>query len=289
MKNKPFRELLTEDIKKADCILTGIPYDKGCSVGKGARFAPKRIRELSGCLPAFTKDGVDLRNFKIYDNGDIVKFDKLEKEMNKLYDMKPFKLFIGGDHSVSIPLQKAFIENSIKNGKTPVIIHIDAHPDILDFYDGSKMSHACTNKRAIDNGLMTSNLVMLGIRGFEAYEVTYLKQHPEIEVYTSTYVNKEGIDGIIKKLKKRFDNDLYEIYLSYDIDANDPAFAPGTGTPEHFGVDSKDILKFVTNIISSLNVKAMDIVEVSPTLDINNMTSWLVLKTLLEVFEILKK
>ena len=201
MKNKPFRELLTEDIKLADCILTGIPYDKGCSVGKGARLAPKRIRELSGCLPSFTKDGKDLRRFKLFDNGDIVKFDKLEQEMNKLYDLKPFKLFIGGDHSVSIPVQKAFIENSIKNGKTPVIIHIDAHPDILDFYDGSKMSHACTNKRAIDNGLMTSNLVMFGIRGFEAYEVNYLKQHPEIDVYTSTYINDNGIDGIIKKLK----------------------------------------------------------------------------------------
>lgn len=289
MKNKPFRELLTEDVKQADCILTGIPYDKGCSVGKGARLAPKRIRELSGCLPAFTKDGKDLRSFKIYDNGDITKFDKLESEMNKLYKSDAFKLFIGGDHSVSIPLQKAFIENSIKNGKTPVIIHIDAHPDILDFYDGSKMSHACTNKRAIDHGLMTSNLVMLGIRGFEAYEVNYLKQHPEIEVYTSTYVEENGIDGIIKKIKKRFDNELYEIYLSYDIDANDPSFAPGTGTPEHFGVNSLAILKFITSIISSLNVKVMDIVEVSPPLDVNNVTSWLVLKTLLEVFEILKK
>lgn len=289
MKNKPFRELLTNDIKLADCILTGIPYDKGCSVGRGAKLAPKRIRELSGYLPSFTKDGNDLRTFKLYDNGDIVKFDKLETEMNKLYDMKPFKLFIGGDHSVSIPLQKAFIENSIKNGKLPVIIHIDAHPDILDFYDNSRMSHACTNKRAIDNGLMTSNLVMIGIRGFEAYEVNYLNQHPEIDVYTSTFINENGIDGIIKKLKKRFDNNQYEIYLSYDIDANDPSFAPGTGTPEHFGVNSMEILKFITSIISSLNVKVMDIVEVSPPLDVNNMTSWLVLKTLLEVFEILKK
>ena len=151
------------------------------------------------------------------------------------------------------------------------------------------MSHACTNKRAINNGLMTSNLVMLGIRGFEAYEVTYLKQHPEIDVYTSTYINDNGIDGIIKKLKKRFDNELYEVYLSYDIDANDPSYAPGPGTPDHFGVDSQTILKFITSIISSLNVKVMDIVEVSPPLDVNNVTSWLVLKTLLEIFEILKK
>ena len=100
---------------------------------------------------------------------------------------------------------------------------------------------------------------------------------------------KEEAENIIKKLKKRFDNDMYEIYLSYDIDANDPSFAPGTGTPEHFGLKSVDVLKFITNMISSLNVKVMDIVEVSPLLDVNNVTSWLVLKTLLEIFEILNK
>lgn len=289
MKNKPFRELLTGDVKFADCILTGIPYDLGCSVGKGAKQAPKRIRELSGCLPAFTKDGDDIRNFKIYDNGDVSKLDKLEDTMNELYPLKPFKLFIGGDHSVSIPLQKSFINNAIKNEKTPVIIHIDAHPDILDFYDGSKLSHACTNKRAIDNGLLTSNLVMFGIRGFEAYEVSYLKQHPEIEVYTSSYIQEEGIEGICKKLKKRFASSQYEVYLSYDIDANDPAFAPGTGTPEHFGLNSLDVLNFIKYIVNNLNVRVMDIVEVSPPLDVNNITSWLVLKTLLEIFKIIKK
>ena len=287
MKNKPFRELLTTNIESANCILTGIPYDLGCSVGKGARLAPQRIRELSGFLPAFTKDGKDIRNFKIYDNGDIKKFDALEGEMIKLYDQKSLKLFIGGDHSVSIPLQKAFIKKARENGKIPVILHIDAHPDILDFYNGSKYSHACTNKRAIDNGLLTSNLMMFGIRGFEAYEVTYLKEHPEIEVFTSSDILNDGIDVAIKRIKKRFSGENYEIYLSYDIDANDPSFAPGTGTPEHFGVNSNDILKLILSIFTNLNVKVMDIVEVSPVLDINNMTSWLVLKTLLEVFGVL--
>lgn len=79
------------------------------------------------------------------------------------------------------------------------------------------------------------------------------------------------------------------IYLSYDIDANDPSFAPGTGTPEAFGLNSNELMLFIKELFINLPIKAMDIVEVSPPLDSNDITSWLSLKTLYEIFEILKK
>ena len=81
----------------------------------------------------------------------------------------------------------------------------------------------------------------------------------------------------------------YVCYLSYDIDANDPSFAPGTGTPEAFGLDSYKLMKFIKTLFKKLNIAAMDIVEVSPPLDVNNITSWLALKTLYEIFAVLNE
>ena len=79
------------------------------------------------------------------------------------------------------------------------------------------------------------------------------------------------------------------IYLSYDIDINDPSFAPGTGTPEAFGINSYELICFIKNLFINLNIGAMDLVEISPKLDNNNITSWLGIKTLYEVFEILSE
>ena len=90
------------------------------------------------------------------------------------------------------------------------------------------------------------------------------------------------------ELKTRFD-DSYAIYLSYDIDINDPSFAPGTGTPEAFGPTSRMVLDLVLGLFDNLPIKAFDIVEVSPKLDTNDITSWLALKTIYEVFNVLIK
>ena len=162
-----FRDLIVENIEESKLILVGLPYDASCSVGKGASLAPKIIRDLSGFLPPFTMDQISIEDFKIYDYGDIEitknYHNKVEKITKLVFELNKFPLFIGGDHSVSIPIQKNFIEQSKKKGLIPVIIHIDAHPDICDVYENSKYSHACTNMRAIENGLLTSNLNLIGI------------------------------------------------------------------------------------------------------------------------------
>lgn len=289
---KEFRDLCTEKINEADVLLLGLPYDGGASCGKGTSEAPKVFRELSYFLPPFTMDG-KLIDLKLYDFGDVNPtdnyFEKVYEKANEVFSYQKFNLFIGGDHSVTIPLQQSFFDNAKKIRKTPVIIHIDAHPDICDFYDGSSYSHACTNRRAIDYGYGTNNITLVGIRGYEAYEVSFLNDHPELKVYQASYINKYGFDEIIKDLKTRFNSDEYMIYLSYDIDANDPSFAPGTGTPEAFGLNSNELMLFIKELFINLPIKAMDIVEVSPPLDSNDITSWLALKTLYEIFEILKK
>lgn len=290
MSQETFRDLITNNIDDSNVIICGIPYDEGCSCGGGANLAPDKIRELSGFLPPLSMDGDLLKKIKLFDYGNVEKcdnyFTKLKEVAYSILKSTKFPIFIGGDHSVSIPLEEAFYDYCKENNKTPAIIHLDAHPDICDFYDGSKLSHACTNKRSIDYGYETKNVVLIGIRGFEEQEVEYFVAHPEIDVYTANILYKDGIDKIINDLKVKFD-DSYAIYLSYDIDINDPSFAPGTGTPEAFGPTSRMVLQLVLELFKNLNIKAFDIVEVSPKLDCNDITSWLALKTIYEVFNVL--
>ncbi|MDE7264559.1 MAG: agmatinase [Anaeroplasmataceae bacterium] len=290
-----FRDLLTDSIEESRVILTGIPYDGNASVGKGASLAPKRLRELSKHLPPLTKDGSDISSCKIFDMGDISYkgeaceeyFKRIEQSACTTLSLNKFNLFIGGDHSVAIPLQKAFLKEAKRQHKKAGIIHIDAHPDICDVYEGSPYSHACPIRRAIDEGFNKSDILLIGMRGFELQEIKYFEQNKEIEVFSSSNINLMGIDPILKRIKEKFNED-YLIYLSYDIDANDPCFAPGTGTPEPFGLHSADVLNIILSIFSNVNVLAMDLVEIAPPLDCNDITSWLGLKTLYEIFNIIK-
>ncbi len=286
-----FRGLTVDEKEDAKVILLGLPYDGGCSCGSGAHLAPKVIRTLSSYLPPYTMDGKKIDNLKIFDAGDVEVdtnyYKRIEKKADEVFSLNKFPLFIGGDHSVSISLEKAFLRYAVSLNKIPVIIHIDAHPDICDYYDGSNYSHACPNRRAIDNGYLKENIVLVGIRGFEEQEVAYFKENPEISVYLASHLNEFGFDKVLSEIRSRFSDDKYAIYLSYDIDANDPSFAPGTGTPEAFGLDSFELMKFIKKLFKYLPILAMDIVEVSPALDCNNITSWLALKTLYEIFEII--
>ena len=242
---KEFRDLMVDDITKSNVIICGVPFDGNASVGKGASLAPDTLRELSYDLPALDRNGNLLSNTFIYDQGnfDAGDFNKLSEEIySKIisYDDK-FQIVLGGDHSIAIASEKAFYKKALEENKEPVIIHIDAHPDICDEYHGSKYSHACPIKRALDLGFKDENITLIGVRGFEAQEIETFKKHPLLDVYKASDVNKLGIEALLLILCSKYKNPKYKIYLSYDIDANDPSYAPGTGTPEAFGLKSIDI------------------------------------------------
>ena len=128
---------------------------------------------------------------------------------------------------------------------------------------------------------------MLGIRGFEEQEVETFKKHPKLDVFKSFDIKKLGVEALLTLLVAKYRDEKYEVYFSYDIDANDPAYAPGTGTPEAFGLTNFETVALLTGLIANLNVTCLDIVEVAPPLDVNNITSWLALKSLYEVFHTL--
>lgn len=290
MKFDNFRTLSTKDISKANIILGSASYDLGCSCGSGTKNAPKTLKELSSYLPPYDANFHNLEDVKIFDYCDISQeeygdnyYDVLYQKAKDMLNTNKFMLFFGGDHSISIPLEKAFYEKHKNEGKHPVIIHLDAHMDILDSYMDSTMSHACPNRRAIDNGYNPCDIHMVGIRSYEEDEVLFKEQHDDLDVITADMFREYGPVEVARRIVSKHDsNTVY--YLSFDIDIIDPAYAPGTGTPETFGLTPIEVRTFLSELFKIANIQAMDLVEISPDLDINNITSWLGLKMLYEIF-----
>jgi len=230
-----------EKIEDADVCIMGIPFDNAVSNNKGAAKAPEKLRELSVELSDLTEDFVPIKDGVLYDIGDIpveLKWDRyftrVAEESLKLMHTGKFCLFIGGDHSVTIPLHKAFgkYQKHLKRDARIGIIHFDAHYDLCREYDGHPWSHACTEARALDDVIEGDDLYFVGIRVAELQEMDVLKEHPGITTIRASDVHRHGVEKIFRHMKEHFEG--YDaLYFTLDIDVLDPAFAPGTGTPDH--------------------------------------------------------
>lgn len=282
-------EINTAEITEANICIMGVPFDGAASVGKGAALGPDVIRENSRVLPPVTGTGYRFPHLKVYDRGNVefsLDWQKFFRNTQTMaYDLLKtgkFCLFLGGDHSVSIPLNKAFGESY--KGKKIGIIHFDSHPDLCDEYEDSPWSHACPLKRALDDVIEPRDLAQVGIRSYESEEIDFYEEHPELLVIKAYDIFKDGYQAAIDKLVENFKG--YDaIYISLDIDVLDPAFAPGTGTPEAGGLSSRELMEIINRLFEALPIMAMDIVEVSPPLDTENqITSWAALKVIYEVF-----
>ncbi len=208
-------------------------------------------------------------------------FQAVEEQGRKLLEKGRFCLFLGGDHSVSIPLIQAF--SRVFAGKKVGILHFDAHPDLHQEYDGVSWSHACTQRRSLEReGIEPGDLALLGVRSFMAEEVQFLGSHPEVLVFKARDIFKKGPAAVAREVTAHF-QDYEALYLSIDIDVLDPAYAPGTGTPDAGGLSTRELLELVRELAASLPVKAADVVEVSPPLDTSNITSLAALKIIYEL------
>ena len=282
---KEFRDLLVKDYDSANIIVYGVPFDCNCSIGIGSSKAPDKLRELSWWLPPYSMDGKPLSHVRIFDGGDINVWKEKEKTFvdTNIFNDDKLKIIFGGDHSISIPFQKEFIKKSLTNNKIPIIIHIDAHCDICDFYLGSHYSHACTVRRALDNGLKDENLFMVGIREFEKDGFDYLiNRDNQVHLYTASKVFEFGMESVAKAIYDFANRDKYNVYISFDVDSLDAAYVPGTGTPETCGL-TPQMIKTLFSYLSKLNnIVCFDMVEVAPPLDVNDITSWCGIKLLYE-------
>lgn len=281
-----------ESRETAKLCIMGIPFDGAVSFNAGAAKAPQTIRNLSIELSDVNEDWIPVKKGILYDIGDIPVrlqwedyFNTVEAKAYQLMNGGQFCLFLGGDHSVTIPLHKAYgrYQRDLKPGAKIGIIHFDAHFDLCHEYDGHKWSHACTEARALEDVISGDDLFFVGVRVAEEDELELIRDNPGITVVRAIDVQNAGIEFVLQKLQEKF-RDYDALYLTIDIDVLDPAFAPGTGTPVSGGLTSIQLIQLFKQMIEALPIKAMDIVEVAPPLDVNNITSWAALRLIQELF-----
>lgn len=276
-----------DTIDDADILIMGVPFDNAVSLNKGAAKAPDHLRRLSVELSDTTDEFRPIKQGILYDVGDLgveldwkKYFDSVEKNALELMETGKFCLFLGGDHSVTIPLHKAFGANF--HGKKTGIIHFDAHYDLCPEYDGHPWSHACTEARALEGVVTGEDLSFVGVRVAEESELDVLKDTPGIMTIRAEDVYDRGAVDVVAELSRRY-KDYDALYLTLDIDVLDPAFVPGTGTPVSGGLNPIDLIKILKGLWKELPVKVMDIVEVAPPLDVNDITSWAALRVIHEL------
>jgi len=281
-----------ESKEDADICIMGVPFDGAVSLNAGAAQAPETLRMLSIDLSDVNEDWVPIKKGILYDIGDIPVslqwekyFSRVETEAYELMKAGKFCLFLGGDHAVTIPLHKAYgkYQREVKSEAKIGVIHFDAHFDLCREYDGHKWSHACTEARALEDVISGEDLFFVGVRVAEEDELELLRRNPEITVVRAIDVHHHGIEPVLQQLQEKFSS--YDaVYLTIDIDVLDPAFAPGTGTPVSGGLTSVQLIQLFKQMIRTLPIRAMDIVEVAPPLDVNGITSWAALRLILELF-----
>ena len=193
----------------------------------------------------------------------------------------PMAIFLGGDHSVTIPLTAAF--SQAVTGRFGVL-HVDAHVDLADEFEGHRWSHACTERRVLElPNIESHHLVFVGIRSWMADELVFLADHPEIGMHTARDVYRHGVEAVADAVTAQLD-DVDAVYITLDIDGLDPAYAPGTGTPEAGGLSTRELLEVLRVVFARLPVRALDIVEVAPPLDHADVTSFAAAKVIYETF-----
>ena len=269
------RQTPTRDLRGVDVAIVGVPFDSGAtSFRGGTRFGPRKIREASlalwgthhihGVAPA--------EALSIVDYGDVeIEMAYIEKtmahitsEVSALLAQGPMVVALGGDHSISLPLLRA---QAAKYGSLAVV-HIDAHTDV----EPGSYEHGTVFRHAIEEGLIDpAAYIQVGIRGSLYFpDDLNVARRLGARVLTIDECFEMGIPAVIEAIRETVGG--RKVYVTLDIDAADPAFAPGTGTPEPGGFSSYQMLQLVRGL-KGLDLVGMDLVEVSPPYDHADVTA----------------
>jgi agmatinase len=254
-----------------DVALLGVPYDGGTSYRPGARFGPRAVREQSSLIRPWNPvlKVHPFERLRVADCGDVDvapisierTFEAVSRRVDEVLQAGARPLAVGGDHSVSLPILRALARRHGPVG----LVHFDAHPDTWDEYFGSKYFHGTPFRRAVEEGLVDPRrMIQVGIRGplYGPEDFAFHERHG-IEVVRIEAVKEHGPAWVARRLARLREG---PVYCSFDIDAVDPAFAPGTGTPEVGGLTSWEALSLVRALADCTLVGA-DVVEVAPIYD----------------------
>lgn len=282
----------TRELDDVDVAILGVPFDSGVSYRSGTRFGPRKIREASLTLWGHnpTMHVTPTEALKVVDYGDVsVIPTSIEPTMNAITETAGEVLkagttliSLGGDHSITLPLLRAHAQ---KYGPLS-LVHVDAHIDTWEAeFEAVPYSHGTPFRYALQEGLIREGeYVQIGIRGPVSNGNDYAEA-AELGARTITIheVFQKGIPEILKEVHQRMRG---PVYVSLDIDAADPAYAPGTGTPEVGGLTSYQLLQLVRGL-HGLNLVGFDLVEVSPPYDHADITAVLASNLIFEYLSLL--
>ncbi|MCM3026837.1 agmatinase [Bacillus safensis] len=253
----------------AKVILYGMPMDWTVSYRPGSRFGPNRIREVSIGLEEYSPYlDRELHEVPFFDAGDIPlpfgnaqkSLDLIEEYVDSILEKGKFPLGMGGEHLVSWPVFRAMY----KKYPDLAIIHMDAHTDLREEYEGEPLSHS-TPIRKVAGLIGPENVFSFGIRSGMKEEFEWAKK---AGMHISKFEVLEPLKQVLPKLKGR------PVYVTIDIDVLDPAHAPGTGTVDAGGITSKELLASIHAIAGSdVQVVGADLVEVAPVYDHSDQTA----------------
>ncbi len=255
--------------EEAEAVIYGMPMDWTVSFRPGSRFGPARIREVSVGLEEYSPYlDRELEEVKFFDAGDIPlpfgnpqkSIDMIEEYVDGLLADGKFPMGMGGEHLVSWPVIKAMY----KKYPDMAIIHMDAHTDLREDYEGEPLSHAAIIRKAADL-IGPKNVYSFGIRSGLKEEFQWAKENG---MHISKFEVLEPLKEVLPQLAGR------PVYVTIDIDVLDPAHAPGTGTVDCGGITSKELLASIHAIArSDINVVGCDLVEVAPIYDPSEQTA----------------
>ena len=255
--------------------LLGIPFDGQSSYLRGAAEAPAKIREALACDASnqWTETGVDLGVQGIYVNaGDLAlagasdkdAFAAIESGVGTLIEQGKRPVSLGGDHSITFPIIKAVA----KTYSDLTIFHFDAHPDLYDEFEGNRWSHACPFARIMESGL-AKRLVQIGIRTINGHQREQAKRF-------GVEVIEMGQLPAYARLKA-----MGPVYISFDMDVLDPAYAPGISHREPGGMSVREAISHLHAIEGQ--IVGADVVEYNPVRDVSGMTAMVAAKILKEI------
>ena len=253
----------------AKVVIFGAPFDSTTSYRPGARFGSAAIRHESYGLETYSPYlDRDLEDINVYDAGDLeLPMGSAEKALNdistitaEILDDGKLSLMMGGEHLVTLG---AFREVQQRYPDVH-IIHFDAHADLRDQYLDVRLSHACVMRRCHDL-IGDGRIHQFGIRSGERAEFDFARAgHTDFHPFTF-----DGLDGVVAELA----SSQVPVYFTIDLDVLDPSVFPGTGTPEAGGVSFDELRKALTKVCQQLNIMAMDVTELAPTLDTSGVST----------------
>jgi len=263
-----------------DVAIVGVPFDTGASYRVGARFGPEAIRSVSALL-RHHNEVLDVSIFdhcSVVDYGDLPvnpgyiedSYKMIEEGLLPIIDGGVTPIMLGGDHSVTLPELRAMAK---RHGPV-ALIHFDSHTDTGDKRFGRKYTHGTPFRRAVEEELiLVDHSIQAGMRG-SVYSRDSLDDARKMgfDLVTSVEAQERGIDELIRRIRDRVGD--AKAFVTFDIDFVDPAYAPGTGTPEVGGFTSSEALRVVRGL-KGLNLVGFDLVEVLPQYDPSQITALL--------------